>query len=235
MITIVKMHVPPICASSRKPVAVPLGSERTSMDILSHADRGIMAPSDGAQAEAELERLRARVALLESERAALWWDTNHDELTGLANRRRLNAVGPALLSRTGRCAVAVLDLNGFKPINDRYGHAVGDDVLRTVAGRLSRCVGDDLAVRLSGDEFAAVLTEASLAEPGAPWSDPVGAIAGAIAEPMKIEDLKLTVTASIGVATADGRPATIAELVRRADLAMYRAKANRYCSYVVWD
>jgi diguanylate cyclase (GGDEF)-like protein len=206
------------------------------MDILSHADRDTMAPSHGGPVEAELARLRAQVAMLESERAALWWETNHDELTGLANRRRLNSLGPALLSRTGRCAVVVLDLNGFKPINDRYGHGVGDEVLRTVAARLSRCVGDDLAVRLSGDEFAAILTESSLASPGrGEWSAPVGTIAAAIAEPMVIDGRHLTVTASIGVATADGRPTTIAELIRRADLAMYRAKANRYCSYVVWD
>ncbi|WP_432824665.1 GGDEF domain-containing protein [Dactylosporangium sp. CA-092794] len=212
------------------------------MDILSQAHRGVVAAPEGDQAgdagvEAELARLRAQVALLEAERAALWWETNHDELTGLANRRRLNALGPKLLGRTGRCAVVVLDLNGFKPINDRYGHAVGDQVLRTVGGRLSRCVGNDLAVRLSGDEFAAILTETPPAGPGpgGHWTAPVSAIADAIAEPMTIDDTELTVTASIGVATADGGTTTIAELIRRADLAMYRAKANRYCSYVVWD
>ncbi|MFG2040472.1 GGDEF domain-containing protein [Dactylosporangium sp. NPDC048998] len=209
------------------------------MDILSQADRGTRTPPDGTQAEstaadAELARLRAQVALLEAERAALWWDTNHDELTGLANRRHLNTVGPALLGRTGRCAAVVLDLNGFKPINDRYGHAVGDEVLCTVAARLSRCVGDDLAVRLSGDEFAAILTESPLSGPVPQWSAAVDAIAAAITEPMAIDGSRLTVTASIGVATADNIPTTIAELIRRADLAMYRAKANRYCSHVVW-
>jgi diguanylate cyclase (GGDEF)-like protein len=205
------------------------------MDILSHADRLALAAPDEEQAEAELARLRAQVASLQSERAALWWAINHDELTGLANRRLLNTLGPSLLRRTSRYAVLVLDLNGFKPINDRYGHAVGDEVLRTVARRLSRCLIDDLAVRLSGDEFAAILTESSLIGPRQDWLTLVGAISTTVAEPMTIDGNELTVTASIGVATDNGEPTAIAELIRRADLAMYRAKANRYCSYVVWD
>ncbi|WP_432969703.1 GGDEF domain-containing protein [Dactylosporangium sp. CA-233914] len=175
------------------------------------------------------------MASLQSERAALWWDINHDDLTGLANRRLLVNAGPSILSSAGRCAVMVLDLNGFKPINDQYGHSVGDDVLCTVARRLSRCLGDDLAVRLSGDEFAAILTESSLPGHGSDWSSRIGAIAAAIAEPMAIDGRELRVTASIGVATTNDGPATIAELLRRADLAMYRAKADRYCSNIVWD
>jgi diguanylate cyclase (GGDEF)-like protein len=202
--------------------------------ILSHTNLAAAAPGPD-QAESELAALRAQVASLQSERAALWWDINHDDLTGLANRRLLVNAGPALLSGAGRCAVVVLDLNGFKPINDQYGHAVGDDVLRTVAARLSRCLGDDLAVRLSGDEFAAILTESSVAGRHGDWSSRVGAMAAAIAEPMVIDGHELRVTASIGVATTNDGPAAIAELVRRADLAMYRAKADRYCSNVVWD
>jgi diguanylate cyclase (GGDEF)-like protein len=209
------------------------------MNIVGQASRAA-TPADGTRAdgrsmEAELTRLRAQVAVLEAERAALWWQTNHDELTGIANRRHLNAIGPALLQRTGRCAVLILDLNGFKPINDRYGHAVGDDVLRIVATRLSECVRDDLAVRLSGDEFAAILTTSPVVGEAAQWPAAVDAIAAAITEPMTVDGHRLTVTASIGVATTDGEPATITELIRRADLAMYRAKAKRYCSNVVWN
>lgn len=203
------------------------------MDILSHADRAPVVVPEHDEAESELIRLRAQVASLQSERAALWWAINHDDLTGLANRRMLVNVGPSVLSGTGPCAVVVLDLNGFKPINDQYGHAAGDDVLRTVAGRLSRCLGDELAVRLSGDEFAAILTGSSL--PDRDWSSRISAIAAAIAEPMVVDGHPLRVTASIGVATTNDGPATIADLLRRADLAMYRAKADRYCSNVVWD
>jgi diguanylate cyclase (GGDEF)-like protein len=204
------------------------------VDILSPTNLAAAAP-EPERLESELAALRAQVATLQSERAALWWEINHDDLTGLANRRLLVNVGPSLLNGAGRCAVMVLDLNGFKPINDQYGHAVGDDVLRTVARRLSRCLGDDLAVRLSGDEFAAILTESALPGHGCDWSSRIGAIAAAIAEPMLIDGRELRVTASIGVATTNDGPATMAELLRRADLAMYRAKADRYCSNIVWD
>jgi diguanylate cyclase (GGDEF)-like protein len=204
------------------------------MDILHHTDRVAVAASDGERAEAELARLRAQVAHLQAERAALWWAIHHDELTGLANRRLLNTMGPELLRDRARCAVLVLDLNRFKQINDRYGHAIGDGVLCTVAGRLSRCLIDDMAVRLSGDEFAAILTESSLSDPYHDWPALVGAIAETVARPMTIDGNRLIVNASIGVATNDGVQAGLADLIRRADLAMYRAKTNRYRSYVAW-
>jgi diguanylate cyclase (GGDEF)-like protein len=203
------------------------------MDI---ADRLAAAAPDGEKAAgAELARLRARVARLESERDALWWAIHHDDLTGLANRRLLDTVGPSMLRKAGRYAVLVLDLDGFKPVNDRFGHAVGDEVLCTVGRRLSGCLVDDLAVRLSGDEFAAILTESSLAGTHRDWPGLVGAIWAAVAEPMTIDGNRLVVTASIGVTTDTRVPATMTELIRRADLAMYHAKANRHRTYVAWD
>jgi diguanylate cyclase (GGDEF)-like protein len=203
------------------------------MDI---ADRLAAVAPDGEQAaQAELARLRARVARLESERAGLWWAIHHDDLTGLANRRLLDTVGPSMLRKAGRYAVLVLDLDGFKPVNDRYGHAVGDEVLCTVGRRLSACLVDDLAVRLSGDEFAAILTESSLAGTHRDWAALVGVIWSAVAEPMTIDGNRLVVTASIGVATDTREPSAMTDLIRRADLAMYRAKANRHRTYVAWD
>jgi diguanylate cyclase (GGDEF)-like protein len=214
----------------------PLWSEGASMDILRRADRLAAAAPDGEEpAGAELERLRAQVAMLESERAALWWAIHHDELTGLANRRLLNTIGPALLREATRYAVLVLDLNGFKPVNDRFGHAVGDEVLCTVGRRLAGCLVGDLAVRLSGDEFAAVLTESSLNGAHHDFSALVGAIWQAVAQPMDIGGNRLAVTASIGVTTGTREPATMTELIRRADLAMYHAKSSRHCSYIAWD
>jgi diguanylate cyclase (GGDEF)-like protein len=205
------------------------------MDILHHTGRVAVAASAHERAEAELARLRAQVAHLQAERAALWWAIHHDELTGLANRRLLNTMGPALLRNGARCAVLVLDLNRFKQINDRYGHAVGDEVLCTIAGRLSRCLIDDMAVRLSGDEFAAILTESSLSDPYHDWPALVGAIAETVAKPMTVDGNRLLVNASIGVATNDSGHAGLVDLIRRADLAMYRAKTSRYRSYVAWD
>ncbi|MFF5289784.1 GGDEF domain-containing protein [Paractinoplanes globisporus] len=206
------------------------------MDILSHADRyAAAAPGGDGAVAAELARLRAYVDRLESERAALWWAIHHDDLTGLANRRLLNTVGPGMLRDARRYAVLVLDLNGFKPVNDRYGHAVGDEVLCTVGRRLSGCLVDDLAVRLGGDEFAAILTESSLVGASRDWPSLVRAISEALAEPMDIDGNRLAVTASIGVTTGGREPATVTELIRRADLAMYHAKSNRYCSYIAFD
>jgi diguanylate cyclase (GGDEF)-like protein len=213
----------------------PLWSEGTSMEILGQADRLPAHAPDGEEAAgAELERLRAQVAVLESERAALWWAIHHDDLTGLANRRLLNTVGPEMLRKAARYAVLVLDLDGFKPVNDRYGHAVGDAVLCTIGRRLSNLV-DGLVVRLSGDEFAAILTEASLAGAHRDWTSLVGAISDAVAEPMTVDGNRLAVTASIGVTTGHRGPATMTELIRRADLAMYHAKTSRHRSYIAWD
>src|SRR5690349_3863584 len=141
----------PLCRPMTRPLCSQWTSrpEGASMEILGQADRPPAPTPDGEEvAAAELERLRAKIAALESERAALWWAIHHDDLTGLANRRLLDTVGPAMLRRSTRYAVLVLDLNEFKPVNDRYGHAVGDEVLRTVGRRLSNCLTDDLVARL---------------------------------------------------------------------------------------
>ncbi len=181
--------------------------------------------------DSELARLRAQVAWMQAERAALWWAVGHDELTGLPNRRLLYALAPSLLGDTGRSAVvAVLDLNGFKPINDAFGHDTGDAVLRIVAQRLASCVGDNLVARLGGDEFAAVLTGPGA---GGPWWQPaVTMLSSVVAEPMPVGGRTLRVTASIGVALAyDDAP--VVELLRRADLAMYHAKVTGI-PHAVW-
>ncbi len=182
-----------------------------------------------ASDEAELARLRTQVAWLQAERAALWWAIGHDELTGLANRRLFQTMAPALLGdHSGEAAVVVLDLNGFKPVNDRLGHDAGDLVLRLVAERLTRC-GDDLVARFGGDEFAAVLTGPPAGERW--WEPSVRALSEAVAAPMRVAGQALSVTASIGVAPADGAPTN--ELLRRADLAMYRAK-RAGLRYAAW-
>src|SRR3954462_8467269 len=91
----------------------------------------------GLDTETELARLRGQVAWLEAERAALWWAVFHDELTGLANRIGLRRFAAPLRRERGRPAVVIaLALNGFKRLNDRFGHAVGDKVLCVVAQRL---------------------------------------------------------------------------------------------------
>jgi len=203
------------------------------MEILSPAATLEGAAEHAVLLELEVQRLREQVARLQAERATLRWAIEHDELTGLANRRLFNAVAPSLLRQYQRCAVLVLDLNEFKPINDRYGHAVGDEVLCVVAQRMAACLGGDLTVRLGGDEFAAILTESSIGDlPD--WHARAASLARQIAEPMRLTGETLTVTASIGIAKGAGDATAAGELLRRADHAMYHAKTGGR-PYAMWD
>jgi diguanylate cyclase (GGDEF)-like protein len=180
---------------------------------------------DTARLRASVARLQGEVTRLREERDLLAWAVGHDELTGLANRRLFATLVPRLLLERKAVALVAVDLNGFKPINDRYGHETGDYVLRVVAGRLASWGGGDLVARLGGDEFACVLTRRE-------WRLEIGLLSAAIARPIMTCDGSVQVTASIGVALARSKDSWM-ELLRRADLAMYQAKASRSC-YAVW-
>jgi diguanylate cyclase (GGDEF)-like protein len=196
------------------------------MEILRHAARIDADPRHNQQADAELARLRTQVTWLQAERAALWWAVGHDELTGLANRRLFHTLAPPLLRQHGSSAVViVLDLNDFKPINDRFGHDTGDQVLRVVARRLVYSAGDNLVARLGGDEFAAVLTSPDPHPCRQWWQPAVTTLSAAIAEPVPVAGYTLGVTASIGVAPAH-HDTLLAELLSGADQAMYQAKIS---------
>lgn len=145
-----------------------------------------------------------------------------DPLTGLANRTGLTRAAQPLLGGDGEHALMLLDLDRFKPVNDRYGHECGDRVLQTVARRLQQHVRDtDTVARLGGDEFVILLR-------GQRTPDTLQALgerlAQAVAEPIRDRDVDVTVGGSIGIARypQDGRQ--LPELLRAADGAMYRAK-----------
>ncbi|MFC4041884.1 putative bifunctional diguanylate cyclase/phosphodiesterase [Dactylosporangium siamense] len=144
-----------------------------------------------------------------------------DPLTRLANRRKLQQYGDEVLA-TGIVGVLLIDLNHFKEVNDTLGHSAGDRVLITVGERLSAAVReDDLVARFGGDEFAVILANLSapaLAEMRA------HTILDALAPPIQLDDMRISVEASCGVTTASG--GTIGELLRRADVAMYQAKQD---------
>jgi diguanylate cyclase (GGDEF)-like protein len=167
----------------------------------------------------------SRVAVeVESDRAAavLRRQARSDALAGLANRYELEEQLTRALNATdgGRVALLVADLDGFKPVNDSYGHAVGDEVLAAVARRLRSCVRDnDTVARLGGDEFV-VLTRVSTAlEP----TELAARIRKALRDPVQTSEGVLTVAASLGIAVADpGSDAS--DLLRQADRAMYRVK-----------
>jgi len=198
------------------------------------ADPGGALPDDAqlrnepatAHLRARIDQLAAHVQQLEQERASLRWMADHDELTGLANRRLFHALAPELLRDDGySSAVLILDLNGFKPINDTYGHDAGDEVLCVVARRMAACLADHLVARFGGDEFAALPRAPHADVPEAWWQEVAASLSAAIAPPMDVKGHTLSVTASIGVVPA-GRSAGLADLLRRADQAMFSAKRH---------
>ena len=198
------------------------------------ADTGGAPPGDAqlrtepetARLQARIDQLAAHVQRLEQERASLRWMAGHDELTGLANRRLFHALAPELLrGDDGSSAVLILDLNGFKPINDTYGHDAGDEVLSVVARRMADCLSDHLVARFGGDEFAALPRAPRADVPAAWWQEVAGSLSAAIAPPMDVQGHTLSVTASIGVVPA-GPSADLPDLLRRADQAMFTAKRH---------
>jgi diguanylate cyclase (GGDEF)-like protein len=156
--------------------------------------------------------------------AALRRQARSDALTGLANRFELEErLTAAVSGGPNRIALVAVDLDGFKPINDSYGHFVGDEVLAAVAARLLKCVrADDTVARVGGDEFVVL---ARLA-PGADPSELTARIRRALARPLATSAGLLHVGGSIGVALSEHGQEP-ADLLRRADKAMYRVKLSR--------
>ena len=151
-----------------------------------------------------------------------------DALTGLPNRASFGEALRAALAAPGPVAVMFLDLDGFKGVNDRYGHEAGDTVLRIAADRMRRSLGDAGTVaRLAGDEFAVLLAPA----PAEADAERLGrALIAALERPIELPRQGLSggaarVSASVGVAFREGPRETFDTLLSRADAAMYRGKA----------
>ncbi|MFF5635898.1 putative bifunctional diguanylate cyclase/phosphodiesterase [Streptomyces sp. NPDC012825] len=162
----------------------------------------------------------------------LRYEATHDALTGLPNRtlffeRLEKALAPGDNARFGLC---YLDLDGFKVINDSLGHSTGDRLLVEVADRLQSCVtgANEMVARLGGDEFVA-LTTGSGGERDV--TDLADRILAALATPLRIDGRELTVRGSLGVVEGPAGERTPAEVLRSADITMYRAKSaggNRF-------
>jgi diguanylate cyclase (GGDEF)-like protein len=160
-----------------------------------------------------------------------------DELTGLHNRRELLHQLQLALECTddepGVRPVALLfiDLDQFKEINDSFGHAVGDQLLQAIGPRLAEIVRtEDTVARLGGDEFAVVLTGAD----GTYAEVVAGRITAALEDPFLIGGTELHIGASIGIALAPEHATGPAELMRCADVAMYRTK-RAHCSFDIYE
>jgi diguanylate cyclase (GGDEF)-like protein len=155
-----------------------------------------------------------------------------DQLTTLGNRRALFELLDSLLAEKDpsagvrRLAFLFVDLNRFKEVNDSFGHSVGDELLRQLGERLKGLLrSSDLLVRLGGDEFAACLTDAD-ADYGATVARRIGA---RLEEPFRLGNVKARISASIGIAVVPTDATNAHDLLRCADLAMYRAKLEHKC------
>ena len=148
-----------------------------------------------------------------------------DDLTGLPNRRALFRALD-LLTRDGggageRAELLVIDVEGFRELNETLGHKAGDALLRGVAGRLAPVVGGDLLVRLGADEFAALL------RPPADGAEVAERIRTALAEPIDLDGVTVAIEGTVGIARFPEDARETVELARRADVAMSEAKRRR--------
>jgi diguanylate cyclase (GGDEF)-like protein len=190
--------------------------------------RQLAAFTENARLLEELDRRVGELHLALTEReqlaAQLRHQAFHDPLTGLGNRallaERLERALATDRSPGQMIALIVLDLDGFKQVNDVYGHAAGDELLMAAAERLRRDVGDGaLVARLGGDEFAVLIEDAIEGERLA------GRLVTAMTEPYSLfDDVVAAVSASIGMVVCSGSGHTSDRLLHEADAAMYEAK-----------
>ncbi|WP_443747984.1 putative bifunctional diguanylate cyclase/phosphodiesterase [Asticcacaulis solisilvae] len=155
-----------------------------------------------------------------------------DALTGLANRRSFFRHAETVLAGDAPFALALIDLDGFKPVNDTYGHGTGDDLLVTVADRLRGvCGADGFPARMGGDEFAIVLTgdchDDALQVFGARLCD-------ALRETYVLGPVATTISASVGFVRGEAA-FTVSQLLERADYALYFAKQNLRGAPVIFN
>jgi diguanylate cyclase (GGDEF)-like protein len=198
---------------------LPLESRDGRMGVLTiTADRDLPPETHDA-----LDVLRTQITLSlqnVSLTTTLRHEATHDRLTGLANRTLMELhLEKSLRDQPDRTCVLLMDLDGFKQVNDVYGHAAGDDLLRVVSRRIRTTVGDGgLVARLGGDEFVVVLDDAG---------HDVAAVAqrliDAVSEPVELAIATVSVGASAGVAPG-GHGSTVGAMLREADNAMYAAK-----------
>ena len=221
--------------------------------LLTYVAQHILTALARKQAQAELERrvvdrtreladavreLRGQIEECERAERQLVHETLHDSLTQLPNRAFLYDALERALARfqrdaQHRFAVLFLDLDRFKVINDSVGHMIGDQMLKEAGRRLAACVrAPDIVARLGGDEFALLLDECHGPESACHVAQRV---IDALSEPMRVAGKELFSSASVGIAFCHERYTSAEELLRDADVAMYRAKAHGRHRFEIFD
>jgi diguanylate cyclase len=218
----------------------PAGWQRHSRSVVRDGSTcgliALVAPAAGGwgpRSDERLDALRDRLAVSLAARqrdSELAWRATHDSLTGLLNRlglhehldRQLAAMAAG--SAPAGLALVLLDLDHFKDLNDSRGHDVGDELLRQVALRLQAALPANATVaRLGGDEFVALLPDTNAAEA----LRQANLLTERLRSPFEIQGITAVVGASAGIALAPEHAHTRLELARRADIALYSAKAQR--------
>lgn len=208
-------------------------AERMSRGEIPLAPLTVVRGDEVGHLTAAFNRLLERLG---SSQEALSRAAHHDVLTGLPNRSLLSDrlhQALAVARRNGtRLALLFLDLDGFKPINDRFGHDAGDGVLRQVAVRLERCVREsDTLARLGGDEFVIVLGGLD-GQAGEAAAAVAVKCLEALVEPFTVQEERCPLSVSVGIALGNGE-SSAKNLLLEADRAMYRAKESGRGRYVL--
>lgn len=189
------------------------------------------SPTDGRVGEGAavlgIEGFATDVTAIKQAEAELVHQARSDVLTGLANRLAFRESVQRSIARlerhAGMSGVLFLDLDGFKKVNDSFGHAAGDDVLRQVADTLRRVIRrEDLVARLGGDEFAVLLSELRTTDEGAATARRI--LAAFEESPVTVNGIPADVSTGIGIAVVTDPATSPDELINRADIALYQAK-----------
>ncbi|WP_151199755.1 putative bifunctional diguanylate cyclase/phosphodiesterase [Kozakia baliensis] len=172
--------------------------------------------------------------LIAHERAS--FQARHDALTGLPNRYAFDEALRQALSELGRFAkpfaIFCIDLDHFKSLNDRYGHNVGDHLLRAAARRIAAVIGpDDILTRFGGDEFILLVNNLNIPQ----IENLANAMIGAFSAPFLVGEESILLSLSIGISLAPAAGDSVEALLNAADLALYQVKENGGCSWCFFE
>lgn len=191
------------------------------------------SPDDGIRIAVARDVTEQRAIEYEREKLLerLQHSAHHDALTELPNRSYFYRQAEFVLQGESPIAIAYIDLNNFKEVNDRYGHAIGDSILRSSALRLKRQIrnGDTIA-RIGGDEFVALFADVGDKQIAKAI---VHKLQQALRQPIQLDDLSFTISASVGCVISRPPHPTLETLLQHADAIMYDAKHQRARSALI--